>query len=41
MPMTARVKPSLMVPRGYLILMMFLVRYHVQDRSRVFGQPAH
>ena len=30
MPMTAGVKPSLMVLRGDLILMMFLVRYHGQ-----------
>lgn len=41
MPMTASVKLSLMVLRGYLILMMFLVLYHVLDLAGVFGQPAH
>ena len=31
MPMTVSVKVSLMVLRGYLILMMLLVLYHVID----------
>jgi hypothetical protein len=31
MPMTASVKLSLMTLRGYLVLMMLLVLYHVMD----------
>lgn len=37
MPMTASVKFSLMTLRGYLILMMLLVVYHVMDLAGVFG----
>ena len=40
MPMTASVKLSLMTLRGYLILMMFLVLYHVLDLAGAFGQHA-
>ena len=40
MPMTASVKLSLMALRGYLILMMLLVLYHVLDLAGVFGRPA-
>ena len=40
MPMTASVKLSLMTLRGYLILMMILVLYHVLDLAGVFGQHA-
>ena len=38
MPMTASVKLSLLTLRGYLILMMLLVLYHVLDLAGVFGQ---
>ena len=41
MPMTLSVKLSLMVLRGYLILMMLLVLYHVMDLAGVFGPRAH
>ena len=41
MPMTISVKLSLLALRGYLILMMFLVLYHVLDLAGVFGQHAH
>jgi hypothetical protein len=41
MPMTASVKLSLMTLRGYLVLMMLLVLYHVLDLAGVFGQHAH
>jgi hypothetical protein len=34
MPMTTSVKLSLMALRGYLILMMLLVLYHVIDLAR-------
>ena len=40
MPMTASVKLSLMTLRGYLILMMLLVLYHVLDLAGAFGQRA-
>ena len=40
MPMTMSVKLSLMTLRGYLILMMLLVLYHVLDLAGVFGQHA-
>jgi hypothetical protein len=40
MPMTAGVKFSLMTLRGYLILMMLLVVYHVLDLAGAFGQHA-
>jgi len=40
MPMTTSVKLSLMALRGYLILMMFLVLYHVMDLAGVFGPHA-
>lgn len=38
MPMTASVKLSLMALRGYLILMMLLVLYHVIDLAGAFGR---
>ena len=41
MPMTTSVKLSLMALRGYLILMMLLVLYHVIDLAGAFGQHAH
>lgn len=40
MPMTASVKLALMTLRGYLVLMMLLVLYHVLDLSGIFGHPA-
>jgi hypothetical protein len=41
MPMTSSVKLSLMALRGYLILMMLLVLYHVIDLAGAFGPHAH
>jgi len=41
MPMTKTVKASLMVLRGYLILMMLLVLYHVIDLAGTFGRHGH
>lgn len=41
MPMTASVKASLMALRGYLLLMMVLVLYHVLDMAGVLGHGAH
>jgi hypothetical protein len=41
MPMTASVKLSLMALRGYLILMMLLVLYHVLDLAGAFGPHPH
>jgi hypothetical protein len=41
MGMTASVKVSLMALRGYLVLMILLVLYHVIDLAGVFGQRAH
>lgn len=41
MPMTASVKISLMALRGYLLLMMLLVLYHVMDLAGAFGRPTH
>lgn len=38
MPMTAGVKVSLMALRGYLILMVLLVLYHVIDLAGAFGR---
>jgi hypothetical protein len=38
MPMTTSVKLSLMALRGYLILMVLLVLYHVMDLAGAFGQ---
>ena len=40
MPMTLTVKLSLMALRGYLILMILLVLYHVMDLAGAFGQHA-
>lgn len=40
-PMTASVKLSLMALRGYLILMILLVLYHVIDLAGAFGVRAH
>jgi len=41
MPMTASVRLSLMALRGYLVLMMLLVLYHVMDLGGAFGQHGH
>ena len=41
MAMTTSVKLSLMALRGYLVLMILLVFYHVIDLAGVFRQPAH
>jgi len=41
MPMTASVKVSLMALRGYLLLMMLLVLYHVIDLAGAFGKHSH
>lgn len=41
MPMTASVKLSLMALRGYLVLMMLLVLYHVMDLAGAFGRHGH
>ena len=38
MKMTATVRISLLVLRGYLVLMMLLVLYHVLDLAGVFGK---
>lgn len=38
MPMTRSVKLSLMALRGYLLLMVVLVFYHVMDLAGVFGK---
>jgi hypothetical protein len=38
MPMTTRVRVSLMALRGYLILMMLLVLYHVIDLAGLLGR---
>ncbi len=40
MPMTVSVKLSLMALRGYLILMTFLVLYHVMDLAGALGHRA-
>ena len=41
MPMTASVKLSLMALRGYLILMMLLLLYHVIDLAGVLERHSH
>lgn len=41
MPMTATVKVSLMLLRGYLVLMMLIVLYHVVDLAGGFGMHSH
>ena len=41
MPMTASVRLSLVALRGYLLLMMLLVLYHVLDLAGLFGRHAH
>ncbi len=41
MPMTTSVRLSLLALRGYLMLMMLLVLYHVMDLAGAFGHPAH
>lgn len=38
MPMTASVRASLLALRGYLILMMILVVYHVLGLAGLFGR---
>jgi hypothetical protein len=38
MPMTSSVKLSLMALRGYLVLMVLLVFYHVADLAGVFAR---
>ena len=40
MPMTDSVKFSLLALRGYLVLMMLLVLYHVMDIAGAFGKHA-
>jgi len=40
MPMTTSVRLSLMALRGYLILMMLLVLYHVMDLAGALGPHA-
>ncbi len=41
MPMTRSVKWSLLALRGYLVLMAFLVLYHVLDLAGLFGHHLH
>jgi hypothetical protein len=41
MPMTTSVRLSLIVLRGYLLLMILLVFYHVIDLAGVLGKAAH
>ncbi len=41
MPMTGPVRLSLMALRGYLVLMMLLVLYHVMDMAGAFGNHGH
>ena len=41
MPMTMMVRVSLMTLRGYLVLMMLLVLYHVMDMAGTFGPQRH
>ena len=41
MSMTTSAKISLMALRGYLVLMMLLVLYHVIDLSGALGQSTH
>jgi hypothetical protein len=41
MPITTSVQLSLMALRGYLILMMLLVLYHVLDLGGALGQHSH
>ncbi|MFY9561640.1 MAG: hypothetical protein WAQ52_15510 [Terriglobales bacterium] len=41
MPMTTNVKLALMTLRGYLVLMMLLVFYHVLDLAGVLGRKGH
>jgi len=38
MRMTTTVRVSLLILRGYLVLMMFFVLYHVLDLAGVFGK---
>ncbi len=40
MPMTSSVRLSLLALRGYLILMVVLVLYHVLDLAGAFGHHA-
>ena len=41
MPMTTSVRLSLLSLRGYLVLMMLLVVYHVIDLAGAFGHQIH
>jgi hypothetical protein len=41
MPMTTSVRLSLLALRGYLVLMMLLVFYHVMDLAGAFGRHQH
>lgn len=41
MPMSRSVRWSLFALRGYLVLMGFLVFYHVLDIAGVFGRHLH
>jgi hypothetical protein len=38
MPMTPSVRISLIALRGYLVLMLLLVLYHVLDLAGIFGR---
>jgi hypothetical protein len=38
MPMTTSVRLSLIALRGYLLLMMVLVLYHIMDLAGAFGK---
>jgi hypothetical protein len=41
MPMTVSARLSLMALRGYLVLMILLVLYHVMDLAGTFGAHRH
>ena len=41
MPMTRSVRYSLLSLRGYLILMILMVTYHVADLAGVFAKHPH
>ena len=41
MPMTTSVKLSLLALRGYLVLMILLVFYHVMDLAGAFSHRGH
>lgn len=41
MPLTTSVRLSLLALRGYLVLMMLLVLYHVMDLAGAIGHRGH